>query len=184
VTFEVEAGGRKRAVEITGADRVYRAVVDGRAYAVDVTRVGDIWSLLVGSAEPVLSSPALRPGRSYEVMIGDQAGGELAVYVNGRAVPVSIHGLTGTRTQRRPARPDRTGEARSGPGNVAAPMPGRIVKVLVNEGDAVTARQGVVVVEAMKMENEVRAPRAGTVKAVRVVQGALVEARTVLIVIE
>ena len=43
-------------------------------------------------------------------------------------------------------------------------MPGRIVKVLVNEGDAVVARQGVVVVEAMKMENEVRAPRAGTVK--------------------
>jgi biotin carboxyl carrier protein len=117
-------------------------------------------------------------------MIGDQAGGELAVYVNGRAVPVSIHGLTGTRTQRRPARPDRTGEARSGPVNVAAPMPGRIVKVLVNEGDAVTARQGVVVVEAMKMENEVRAPRSGTVKEVRVVQGALVEARTVLIVIE
>jgi biotin carboxyl carrier protein len=63
-------------------------------------------------------------------------------------------------------------------------MPGRIVKVLVNEGDAVTARQGVVVVEAMKMENEVRAPRAGTVKEVRVVQGALVEARTVLLVIE
>ena len=116
-------------------------MVDGRAYAVDVARVGDIWSLLVASAEPVLSSPALRPGRSYEVMIDDQAGGELAVYVNGRAVPVSIHGPTGTRTQRRPARPDRTGEARSGPVNVAAPMPGRIVKVLVNEGDAVVARQ-------------------------------------------
>ena len=61
MTFEVEAGGRKRAVEITGAGRAYRAVVDGRAYAVDVARVGDIWSLLVDSAEPVLSSPALRP---------------------------------------------------------------------------------------------------------------------------
>jgi biotin carboxyl carrier protein len=184
VTFEVEAGGRKRAVEITAADRVYQALVDGRAYAVDVARVGDIWSLLVGAAEPARSSPALRPGRSYEVMIDDQAGGELAVYVNGRAVPVGIHGLTGPRMQRRPARPDRTGEARSGPVNVAAPMPGRIVKVLVKEGDAVVARQGVVVVEAMKMENEVRAPRAGTVKEVRVTQGALVEARTVLIVIE
>ena len=184
MTFEVEAGGRKRAVEITGAGRVYRAVVDGRAYAVDVARVGDIWSLLVGSAEPALSSPALRPGRSYEVMIGDQSGGELAVYVNGRAVPVSIHGFISPRTQRRLARSDRTDEARSGPVNVAAPMPGRIVKVLVNEGDAVVARQGIVVVEAMKMENEVRAPRTGTVKEVRVTQGALVEARTVLVVIE
>ena len=184
MTFEVEAGGRRRAVEIAGAGRAYRAVVDGRAYALDVARVGDVWSLLVGSAEPVLSSPALRPGRSYEVTIGEQAGGELAVYVNRRAVPVSIHGLTGPRAQRRAIRADRTGEAPSGPLNIVAPMPGRIVKVLVNEGDAVVARQGVVVVEAMKMENEVRAPRAGTVKGVRVTQGALVEARTVLIVIE
>jgi biotin carboxyl carrier protein len=183
VTFEVETGGRKRAVEITGAGRVYRAVVDGRAYAVDVARVGDIWSLLVGSAEPV-GSPALRPGRSYEVMIGDQAGGELAVYVNLSAVPVSIHRFTGQRAQRRAAGEDRADETRTGPVNVVAPMPGRIVKVLVNEGDVVAARQGVAVVEAMKMENEVRAPRAGTVKEVRVTQGALVEARTVLVVIE
>ena len=184
VTFEVEAGWRKRAVEITGAGRAYRAVVDGRVYVVDVASVGDIWSLLVGSAEPVPSSPALRPERSYEVTIGEQAGGELAVYVNRRAVPVSIHGLTGPRAQRRATRVDRTGDAPRGPLNVVAPMPGRIVKVLVNEGDAVVARQGVVIVEAMKMENEVRAPRAGTVKEVRVTQGALVEARTVLIVIE
>jgi biotin carboxyl carrier protein len=184
VTVEVEAGGRKRAVEITGAGRAYRAVVDGRAYAVDVARVGDVWSLLVGSAESVQSSPALRPARSYEVMIGDQAGGELAVYVNRSAVPVSIHGSTGRRVQRGATGVVRTGDTRSGPANVVAPMPGRIVKVLVNEGDAVAARQGLVIVEAMKMENEVRTPRAGTVKEVRVTQGALVEARTVLVVIE
>jgi biotin carboxyl carrier protein len=183
VTFEIETGGRKRAVEITGHDRAYRAVVDGRTYAVDVARIGDIWSLLVGSAEPVLS-PTLRPGRSYEVMIGDPAGSELTVYVSRSAVPVSIHGLTGRRAQRRAGGIDRTAETRSGPVNVVAPMPGRVVKVLVNEGDAVAARQGVVIVEAMKMENEVRAPRTGTVKEVRVTQGALVEARTVLVVIE
>jgi biotin carboxyl carrier protein len=63
-------------------------------------------------------------------------------------------------------------------------MPGRIIKVLVHEGDVVAARQGVVVVEAMKMENEVRSPRAGTVKEVRVTQGTLVEARTVLVVVD
>ena len=110
-------------------------------------------------------------------MIGDQSGGELAVYVNRRAVPVSIHGCTGPRAPRRAMR-GLTARARreADRSNVAAPMPGRIVKVLVNEGDAVAARQGVVVVEAMKMENEVRAPRTGTVKEVRVTQGALVEA--------
>jgi acetyl/propionyl-CoA carboxylase alpha subunit len=183
VNFDVEAGGRQRTVEITGAGDAYRAVVDGRVYAVDVARLGDIWSLLAGSAEPV-STPMLRPGRSYEVMIGDQAGGELTIYVNRGAVPVSLRGFAGLRAQRRAARGDRTGDTRSGPLNVVAPMPGRIVKVLVKAGDPVAARQGVVIVEAMKMENEVRAPRAGTVKEVRVTQGALVEARTVVVVID
>jgi biotin carboxyl carrier protein len=63
-------------------------------------------------------------------------------------------------------------------------MPGRIARVLVRAGDTVAARQGLVVVEAMKMENELRSPRAGTVSDVRVVAGALVEANAVLIVIE
>jgi biotin carboxyl carrier protein len=62
-------------------------------------------------------------------------------------------------------------------------MPGRVVKVLVAPGDAVAARQGLVVVEAMKMENELRAPRAGRVSEVRVHEGAPVEANTVLIVL-
>jgi biotin carboxyl carrier protein len=62
-------------------------------------------------------------------------------------------------------------------------MPGRVVKVLVAVGDAVAARQGLVVVEAMKMENELRAPRAGRVSEVRAREGAPVEANTVLIVL-
>ena len=63
------------------------------------------------------------------------------------------------------------------------PMAGRIVRVLVKPEEAVAARQPLVVVEAMKMENELRAPRAGTVAEVRVVEGASVEANTVLVVL-
>jgi len=66
---------------------------------------------------------------------------------------------------------------------VKAPMPGRVVRVLVAVGDRVTARQGVVVVEAMKMENELRSPIDGTVKEVGVVAGAAVETGTILLVI-
>jgi biotin carboxyl carrier protein len=62
-------------------------------------------------------------------------------------------------------------------------MPGRIVKVLVKPEEVVAARQALVVVEAMKMENELRAPRAGTVAEVRVTEGASVEANTVLVVL-
>jgi biotin carboxyl carrier protein len=67
---------------------------------------------------------------------------------------------------------------------VIAPMPGRIVKVLVKAGDRVARGQGLVVVEAMKMENELRAPREGTVAAVRVSEGMSVEASAVLVVVE
>ncbi|RPJ54475.1 MAG: hypothetical protein EHM24_31740 [Acidobacteria bacterium] len=63
-------------------------------------------------------------------------------------------------------------------------MPGKIVRVLVAPGDHVAARQGLVVVEAMKMENELRAPRAGRVKDVHVAEGALVESGRLLVVVE
>ena len=62
-------------------------------------------------------------------------------------------------------------------------MAGRVVKVLVKTGEAVAARQPLVVVEAMKMENELRAPRDGTVAEVRVSEGSSVEANTVLVVL-
>ena len=67
---------------------------------------------------------------------------------------------------------------------IVAPMPGRVVRVLVAAGDQVDARQPVVVVEAMKMENELRAPRAGRVKEIAVAPGTSVEAGRVLAVIE
>ena len=75
----------------------------------------------------------------------------------------------------------RAGEGRRA---IVAPMPGRVVKVLVERGQAVAARQGVIVVEAMKMENELRAPRAGTVSEVLVSEGMSVEAHATLVVIE
>ena len=67
---------------------------------------------------------------------------------------------------------------------VHAPMPGRIVRILVKPGDEVAARQGLVVVEAMKMENELGSPKAGHVKEVAVTEGASVEAGRLLVVIE
>ena len=63
-------------------------------------------------------------------------------------------------------------------------MPGRIVKVLVKPGDEVAARQGLVVVEAMKMENELTSPRAGHVREVAVAEGASVEAGRLLVIVE
>ncbi|MES2357162.1 MAG: biotin/lipoyl-containing protein [Gemmatimonadota bacterium] len=72
----------------------------------------------------------------------------------------------------------------AGPAPVVAPMPGLVVRVNVAVGDSVTAGQGVLVMEAMKMENELRASAAATVKSIRVTQGTAVEKGTVLIELE
>ena len=77
-----------------------------------------------------------------------------------------------------------TGGGGHGEQAVVAPMPGRVVRLLVQPGDEVAARQGVVVVEAMKMENELRSPKAGRVKEVNVAPGASVEAGRVLLIVE
>ena len=72
----------------------------------------------------------------------------------------------------------------TGTQRLLAPMPGRIVRVLVKPGDQVAARQGIVVIEAMKMENELTAARAGTVTDIAVAEGASVEAGRLLVIIE
>jgi biotin carboxyl carrier protein len=72
----------------------------------------------------------------------------------------------------------------AGPAPLVAPMPGLVVRVNVEPGDAVQAGEGLVVMEAMKMENELRAPAAGRVRAVTVAPGTAVEKGTVLVELE
>jgi len=147
----------------------------------DLAEVGGIWSLLVGEG------PCRR---SYELTFGEaggqsrpESGGKLTVHVNGTPVAIDLP-ATGFRGRRRATAGRRAADNTNGPLSVTAPMPGRVVKVLVSVGDTVTARQGVIVIEAMKMENELRAPRAGTVKEIRAAQDAPVEAGAVVVVIE
>jgi biotin carboxyl carrier protein len=71
-----------------------------------------------------------------------------------------------------------------GPKKLVAPMPGRIVRVLVGERSDVEAGQGVVVVEAMKMQNEIKSPKKGTVQKILAVAGAAVNAGDVLAIVE
>jgi biotin carboxyl carrier protein len=71
-----------------------------------------------------------------------------------------------------------------GPFRLTAPMPGRVVKVLVEAGDTVAEGQGLVVMEAMKMENELRAPRAGRVKELPARERQAVEMGALLVVLE
>ena len=152
--FDVDAGGHARAVDVTPEDGGWRVTIDGRAWRTSMVRAGDRWSLLVH--EPSAAPP--QSGRSYDVAFEPGGAGAWRVHVNGATVPAAL------RTSAQRLR--RQGAADAVDGRVVAPMPGRVVKVLVTPGTRVEARQPVVVVEAMKMENVLRAEIDGTVKKI------------------
>ncbi len=169
MTFDIEIAGRRRAVTIDATTAgSYRVVIDGEAHGVRAERAGHLaYSIIMDDGSERSREVTVAPG---------SATGELLVGIGGRAVNVTVDG--------RRRRVVAEGTHAAGDQSVTAPMPGRIARVLVGPGDAVAARQAVVVVEAMKMENELRSPRAGRVKDVTVTAGALVEAGRVLVIIE
>jgi biotin carboxyl carrier protein len=171
MTFDVEINGRLRTISIERATAGrYRVVVDGQAHVIDAARVGSFGlSLLLdgvaGSSRDIQVAPATIRG-------------ELLIGVDGKSVSAVING-------RRTGRAATDGASHAdGEQTVVAPMPGRVVRVLVSKGDEVAARQPIVVVEAMKMENELRSPRTGRVKDIAVGAGESVEAGRVLAIIE
>ena len=103
---------------------------------------------------------------------------DLTVTVAGVSMPLKLV------DPRRKLAASATRPAQTGPLSIRSPMPGKVVKVLVRVGDQVKAGQGLIVVEAMKMENELRAPRDGRVKEVPVREGQAVEAGQPLAVLE
>jgi len=172
VTFEVDAAGTRRTIDVRRARDGWAITVDGRAMWASVSQVGARWSVLYGAAGNTIP-------RSFEAALEPAHRGDQLVHINGRAVRVGF-----VDRARRQGTGAASAAGASASKDVVAPMPGRIVKVLVKVGDGVVANQGLVVVEAMKMENELRARREGTVTAVRVSEGMSVEAGTILIVVE
>ena len=112
-------------------------------------------------------------GRSYRAQLS--AKGE--VIVNGRTFALDVHD---------PRKLRGRGSADNGSGRktIVAPMPGRVIRILIEKGQEVEAGQGLIVVEAMKMQNEMKSPRAGKVLEVRTTTGAAVSAGEALLVIE
>ena len=136
-------------------------------------------------------------GKSLEAEAVELAPGIFSVLVNGRSVEVRIatagkqlRVLAGAHEWNAEIRdPRKYGRGRAGAleaegrQQVTAPMPGKVLRVLVAAGDAVNAGQGLVVVEAMKMQNEVRSPKSGTVERVMAKEGQAVGAGDALLII-
>ena len=183
MTIHITAGGRTRAVDVSRNGHRFLVSLDGRQHEVDVKVINGVWSMLLGQAVgPAKAGPydssGSRPLRGHEVAFSSSAEGGMTVHIDGVPVEVSINRM------RRTGVTDAAHLADGGPQRVTAPMPGKIVKLLVKPGDKVQPRQGVIVVEAIKMENELRARTAGTVSEVRVREGASVEAGAILVILE
>ncbi len=116
---------------------------------------------------------------SWEALV-DRNGDEYRVLIGGEQHVVVVQ----DERTRKMAKAESGGGATTGEVIVKAPMPGLVRDVPVNLGDAVAAKQGVVILEAMKMQNELRTPRAGVVKEIRVKPGDKVEQGQTLVVIK
>ena len=165
MTYEVMVDGKAHKVELARADSRLECKLDGKPVEIDAQMTAhDVLSLLIG-------------GRSYEIK---------------RAIGPSdtqmVVGLTRYETEVRDPRSFRArkaaaGEA-SGPRKLVSPMPGKVVRVLVQKGQEVEAGQGLVVVEAMKMQNELKSPKKGVVQQVLAAEGAAVIAGEALAIVE
>ena len=170
----VTIGGRSYEVEVRG-DSV---VVDGHEYPVKVRDEGGYVQVTAG-------------GVPYRVQLppaGQRESG-MAVLVDYRPFTVEYDGPLGSRAGQRAPRLAATGTtaatARAGvKGGVAAQIAGRVLSVKVKAGDAVKQGDVLLILEAMKMENEVKAPADGVVKEVLVAEGARVADGETMVVIE
>ena len=169
--LQLEIADRVRIVEVQRRADGFLVMVDGRRHLVRSARVdGSIWSLLVSDEQGL-------GARSVEAGIVSHAGnGAFDVHIDGYRIPVQV------RNGR--SRPAGDGRGAAGVQPIRAPMPGKVVRILVKPGDEVQARQVLVVVEAMKMENEIAAPRAGRVVEIAVTPGQTVESGAKLLVLD
>ena len=119
----------------------------------------------------------LRRGSEQTLAQVDGAGAKLVVSVRRPGTDAVVIAAEVSDARRaKIAVPARAGADAAAPVTIRSPIPGRVVKVLVKAGDRVTAGQTLVVLEAMKMENELGAPRAGAILEVRCAEGSAVEA--------
>jgi biotin carboxyl carrier protein len=145
---------------------------DGNGWSCRVD--GEVWAVDCQQPEPEVLS-LLIGGKSYEIR-RDAASGELAI--DARRFGIEVIDPRSLR-----ARKAKAGSS-EGPKKIKAPMPGKVVRIIAAEGTAVEAGQGVIVIEAMKMQNELKAPKAGRVATIAVAEGAAVNAGDTLAVIE
>jgi len=167
----------------------YTAIIGGEPLDIEVTRnEGGIVEAEIAGTKYVLDAQEVEAGvfsvnwnnQSIEISVvrnGATNGNNYVVSIAGRRIPVEL--LDARAALRKAALHGQAGRV-----ELRAPMPGKVVKLLVNEGAAVGLNQGLLVIEAMKMQNEIKSPKQGVVRQLGVKEGAALNAGDLLAIVE
>jgi biotin carboxyl carrier protein len=164
--LEIEIDGQSMEAEFSVTNGTAQLIYEGKTYEAGVSE-----------PEPGIFVVVIN-NRVYRCLVEKLPNGETEVIVNNRRISATARDKKHLR--------GKAGAAAGSDGRVtlSSPMPGKIVRLLLNVGDEVAAHQGVIVVEAMKMQNEVQSPKAGKIAEIRVNEGQAVNAGETLAVIE
>ena len=162
----------------------YEIAIDGRSYRLELGHADGQWSCRVDGRNVELDAVLARPNvlsvrlgnKAYEVKC-ERVGGETHIWVGSQRFAAEVRDPRSLRSRTRAA-------DEHGPRKLIAPIPGKVVRILQSQGTAVEAGSGVLVVEAMKMQNEVKSPKKGTIQKIMVSLGAAVNAGDVLAIVE
>jgi biotin carboxyl carrier protein len=162
----------------------YDVTIDGKTYRLDLDRAEGRWSCRLDGRDVQVDAVLARPdvlslridNRAYEVKC-ERVAGEMHLWVGSARFAVEVRDPRSLRGRVRVV-DDHA------PKKITAPMPGKVVRVLVSQGSEVEVGAGVLVVEAMKMQNEIKSPKKGTVQKIFVSEGAAVNAGDVLAIVE
>ncbi len=163
--YDITIDDKRYRLELQQADGTWQCKLDGKEVQIDAVLTGrDVLSLLIG-------------GRSYEIK-RERGTQDVHYWVGSARYAVEIHDPRSLRGRK------ASGSEDHGSRKLIAPMPGKVVRVLAQEKSEVEAGQGVIVVEAMKMQNELKSPKKGVVQKVLAAEGAAVNAGDVLAIVE
>jgi biotin carboxyl carrier protein len=164
--LQAEINGEKHDVEITRNGDIVRATVDGRSYELEASEPEHNVFLLKNNGRIFEADVSVAAGKPHQVRVGSE---EFEIKL---IDPKRLRGSAGSE------------DAVDGTAEIKTAMPGKVVRIIAAAGTVVQKGDGIIVVEAMKMQNEMRSPKDGVVREIRAAEGSTVNAGEILAVIE
>lgn len=164
---------------------LYDVIIDGNNYRLELQRTEGRWECHLDNREVQMDAVLARPdvlsilieGKAYEIK-RERTATDLHLWVGSARYAAELRDPRSLRSRQRAIGDDH------GPRKLVAPMAGKVVRVLLQQNSEVQAGQGVLVVEAMKMQNEIKSPKKGTLQKIVASEGATVNAGDVLAIVE